>query len=204
MSRVLVNDLKVKTNPSINAQSVATYNAGDVIKSGDLLIENEGRIWLRYTGASGNKRYVCVLDTNNAKYVEVPIHFQWPRCGCPPFPSELPDGSITGVKGIPKQSTWAHPNIKLYGCCFLAACVKGGIRDQNTCIECYNWAISSGKIRADCFINMDKNMLAQQISQRYGTTFRGDYCFQTNSIRSHFWLACEGKEIFNSEGIGRH
>ena len=200
MSRVLVNNLRVRTEPSINAQSVAIFNSGNMIKSGDLLLENEGRIWLRYTDDSGNKRYVCVWDANNSEYIEVPLNIPGPR---PAVLTELPDGSITGVRGIPKLSAWAHHNIRHTGCCFLAACVKGGIRDQNTCLDCYNWALSNGKIRADCYINMDKNILAQQISQRYGTPYRGDYQFQTNSIRSHFWLVCGEKEIFNSEGIGR-
>ena len=202
MSRVLVNGLRVRTGPSTNTQSVAKYDSGNEIKSGDLLIENEGRIWLRYTGGSGNKRYVCVWDTNNAKYVEVPLHIPGPRRK--DIPKELPDGSLTGVRGIPKQSTWTHSKIKESGCCFLAACVKGGVRDQITCLDCYNWAVSNGKIRTDCYVNIDKNILAQQISQRYGKAFRGDYQFQTNSRRSHFWLVCGGREVFNSEGIGTH
>ena len=61
MSRVLVNHLNVRAGPSTNSQKVAYYDAGQTINSADLLIENEGRIWLRYTGGSGNKRMKVAL-----------------------------------------------------------------------------------------------------------------------------------------------
>ena len=62
MSRVLVNHLNVRAGPSTNSQKVAYYDAGQTINSADLLIENEGRIWLRYTGGSGNKRVQEIKD----------------------------------------------------------------------------------------------------------------------------------------------
>ncbi len=81
MSRVLVNSLKIRTEPSINSQVLDKYNSGEVIKSGDQLIFNEGRYWLRYTGGSGNKRYVCAWDSDGSKFVEVPGNIPGPRPG---------------------------------------------------------------------------------------------------------------------------
>ena len=45
-----------------------------MINSGELLIKNENRIWLRYTGGSGNKRFVCAINNDGSKYVEVAGH----------------------------------------------------------------------------------------------------------------------------------
>ena len=50
MSRVLVNGLNVRAGPSTNSQKVAYYNTGQIINSGNLVEENEGRFWLRYKG----------------------------------------------------------------------------------------------------------------------------------------------------------
>ena len=57
MATVLVDGLHVRTEPTVDSDVVAEYNTGDKILSVDLLIFNEGRYWLRYTGNSGNKRY---------------------------------------------------------------------------------------------------------------------------------------------------
>lgn len=205
MSKVLVNGLKVRTGPSTNTQAVAHYDTGNVINSGDLLILNEGRIWLRYTGGSGNKRYVCYKDNNGSQYVDVPPHIPGPRDVNEPTPIRVPQPSgETGVSGIPKQRYFPNQNIRNWGCCFLSACVKGGLTDMNRCLDCYNWALHSNRIRSDCWINNDKNVFAREISQRYGTPFHEDYIFQANGNRSHFWLTQGGREIFNSDGIGRH
>ena len=86
MSKVLVNKLIVRAAPSTTSEEIAQYNAGDIIHSGDSLIENEEGIWLRYTGQSGNKRYVMVYDKDNAQYVDVapniPNPFSKCRGGC--------------------------------------------------------------------------------------------------------------------------
>lgn len=208
MSKVLVNGLRVRTSPSTNTEAVAHYDTGNIINSGDLLILNEGRIWLRYTGGSGNKRFVCYMDSNGSRYIDVPPHVPGPRSLDIPVPIPIPQPIIptgeTGVPGIPKQRHFPNQNIRNWGCCFLAACVKGGLTDMNKCLDCYNWALQKGKIRNDCWIKIDKNALAQQISQKYGTPFHNDYIFQSNGNRSHFWLSQGGREIFNSDGIGRH
>ena len=186
MSRVLVNSLCVRTGPSTNSQKVAHYNEGDIISSGDSLIQNEGRTWLRYTGASGNKRFVCAIDADGSKFVDVNI--------------SGPGPSPTGIPGIPKQQQFPDHRIRNWGCCFLCTCVKGGLTTQDQCMDCFNWGINSGKLRNDCYINCDKENWAREISQRYGTPYHGDYCFQKNN--HHFWLTQNGREIFNSSGIG--
>ena len=78
MSRVLVNSLNVRTGPSTNTQKVAHYDAGQTIASGNLIIQNEGRYWLRYTGGSGNQRFVCMWE-NGQYFVDVPRGVPGPR-----------------------------------------------------------------------------------------------------------------------------
>ena len=201
MSKVLVSHLNVRTGPSVGSQKVAYYDAGQIIKSGDLLIENEERIWLRYTGGSGNKRFICAINNDGSVFVEVPAHIPGPRKirKIPPPPPQ--PSSPTGIPGIPKQQEFPDNRIRQTGCCFLCTCVKGGLTNMNQCMDCFNWGINSGKLRgSDCYINCNKENWAKEISQRYGTPYHGDYCFQKN--HHHFWLTLNGQEIFNSSGIG--
>ena len=184
MSTVLVNGLKVRTGPSTNSESPDYYDKGDIIQSGNLIIVTEGRYWLRYTGRSGNQRFVCARDTDGSQYVNV-------------------DPSIPIVYDL-KQKSFPNEDIRNSGCCFLCSCVKGGLTTMDACLDCYNWALQSGKIAKNCYVNIEKNNFAKQISEKYGTPFHPDYQFQTNSRRSHFWLTRNGVEIFNSEGIGHH
>ena len=190
MSRVLVNGLNVRTGPSTSSQKVAHYDAGQTINSGDLLVQNEGRTWLRYTGASGNKRFVCAKDVDGSNFVAVD-----PRI-LQPIPT-----SETGIPGIPKQTQFSDYRIQKWGCCFLCTCVKGGLTTIAQCMDCFNWGLNSGKLRSsDCYVKCEKENWAREISQRYGTPYHGDYCFHKN--HRHFWLTQNGKEIFNSSGIG--
>ena len=48
MSKIIASKLQIREGPSTNTKSVGEYNVGEVINSGMLLIENEGRIWLKY------------------------------------------------------------------------------------------------------------------------------------------------------------
>ena len=122
MSRVLVNHLRVRAGPSTNTEEVDYYDAGQVIYSCDGLIINEGRFWLRYTGNSGNKRYICAINDDGSKYVDYPenlpiiLNLGVPSQNSAPLP--VP-GSITGLPGIPKQSDFSDNRIKQWGCCFL-------------------------------------------------------------------------------------
>ena len=77
MLKVLVNGLNVRTGPSTNSQIVAHYDEGEIINSGNLVVENEGRFWLRYKGGSGNQRYVCMWENGNY-FVDVPSHIPGP------------------------------------------------------------------------------------------------------------------------------
>ena len=201
MSTVLIDHLNARTGPSTGSETVAYYDKGQVINSGDLIIQNEGKYWLRYTGGSGNRRYICIWE-NGTYFVNVAPHIPRPRPGPPPPHDDLPvRGTTTGLPGIPKQSQFPDNRIKRYGCCFLCICVKGGLTNADQCMNCFNWGISSGKLRAnDCYLLCDKESLAREISLKYGTQYHRDYCFQKNS--HHFWLTRGGREIFNSAGIG--
>ena len=200
MSRVLVNHLNVRTGPSTNAAIVAHYDSGQTINSGEEIILNEGRYWLKYTGGSGNKRFVCAYDLDGSKFVDIPPHVPGPRPGHSPQPQPSYGGE-TGIPGIPKQSQFPDHRIQKSGCCFLCTCVKGGLTTLGQCMDCFNWGMNSGKLRSsDCYVNCDKEQWAREISQRYGTPYHPEYKFQKNS--HHFWLTCNGREIFNSAGIG--
>ena len=98
MSRVLVNGLNVRAGPSTSSAKVAHYDAGDIINSGDLLMENEGRIWLRYTGGSGNHRYVCARNNDGALYVQPASHIAWPVPIPAPVPVSHPSNTNSGWK----------------------------------------------------------------------------------------------------------
>ena len=68
-------------------------------------------------------------------------------------------------------------------------------------MSCYNWGIVTKKLRLDdCYVKYDKEKWAKEISERYGTQYHGDYCFQHKF--GHFYLTKNGREIFNSAGIG--
>ena len=179
MSRVLVNNLNIRVAPSLTAETVGFYNAGDMIMSGEELIKNEGCVWLKYQYASGKKRYICCIDKDGIKNVEI---------------------SYTGILGIPKQIKFPDSRIQKYGDCFLCTCVKGGLTTYDQCMDCFNWGMSSGKLRnSDCYVNCNKEEWAKEISSRYGTPYHGDYCFQNNN--SGFWLTKEGIVIFNPYGL---
>ena len=109
MSRVLVNRLNVRESPSTNSRSLAHYESGDIIKSGNLLIANEGRIWLRYRSNSGNDRYICAINNDGSVYIEVASNVPGPRnLGNFVSNNSRPNNSLTGVPGIPKQSQFDY------------------------------------------------------------------------------------------------
>ena len=202
MAKVLVNKLNVRGEPSTNSDVLAQYEKGEIINSADSLISNEGRIWLRYTGASsGQKRYVCAYDKDGTTFVEVPSNIPGPRPGQQKQNTTPVSNSGTGVPGIPKQSQFSDDRIRKWGCCFLCTCVKGGLTTEDECNTCFNWGLNSGKLRSsDCYVNCNKEQWAKDIAEKYGTTYHSDYTFCKNS--HHFWLTQNGVEIFNSAGIG--
>jgi len=200
MSRVLVNNLTVRTGPSTSAAKVDHYDFGKMINSGELLIFNENRIWLRFKGEEGNKRFICVINNDGSKYVEVAESIPRPRNIIIPIPPPILCGE-TGIALIPKQSQFPDHRIQNGGSCFLCACVKGGLTNKDQCMDCFNWGVGTGKLNSsNCYVNIDKESWAREISIRYLTPYHSDYCYQRNN--NHFWLTQNGREIFNSFGIG--
>lgn len=56
----MVDTLNVRTAPSIYAQAVATYHKGQTVVLDDWYKNADGYIWGKYTGGSGNIRYIAV------------------------------------------------------------------------------------------------------------------------------------------------
>ena len=105
MATILVNHLRVRTGPSVNAQEVAYYDAGQVIHSVIDTVENEGRTWLKYKTASGSNRYICLRDTNGETYVSFavppPPPTQTYRITCYCSDCNSPRGRTQTASGIP-------------------------------------------------------------------------------------------------------
>ena len=103
--------------------------------------------------------------------------------------------------GLILQRNFNINAIKKSGCLFLACCFVGGLTTYDQCISAYHWASKEGKIRGnDCYVQMDSTTLASQISKHFGTNFKNGCTFAKNS--HHFWVVQNGKEIYNSAGIG--
>lgn len=63
---VAVNNLRIRSNPSLNAEVKGHYDKGSKVKY-DYVIDNDGYRWIRWVGAtSGKYRYMAVrnLKTN--------------------------------------------------------------------------------------------------------------------------------------------
>lgn len=68
--KILVNDLQVRTGPSRTSSSVASYNAGQTVNLDGWSTNSGGFIWGRYTGGSGNLRYIAVRETTGKEYAK--------------------------------------------------------------------------------------------------------------------------------------
>ena len=102
--------------------------------------------------------------------------------------------------GLILQKNFNINAIKKSGCLFLACCFVGGLTTYDQCIQAYYWASKLKKIRAnDCYVNMDSNTLAREISDHFGTNFKEGCKYDRNS--HHFWVVKNGVEIYNSAGI---
>ena len=198
MATILVNHLRIRVGPSINAEIIGFYNSGQRINTLLELIENEGRTWLKYKDDNNQIRYVCVKDIGGENFVSLPCGFGG-GCNC-----GRRDKRYIDIPGLPHQMVFPDLRIQKWGCLFLCICVKGGLTTVSQFMDCFNWGLNSGKLRSvDCYVTCNKENWAREISERYGTTYHGDYIFQ-KSIRPHFWLTQGDKEIFNSMGIGYH
>lgn len=112
----------------------------------------------------------------------------------------------TGVSGIPSQTT--IPELKSGGCLFMACCVVGGLGSKSEVLTARKWALSNKYINDHNRVEINKKLLAEKISQKYGTTFHSDFVFKKDVYgkgKTHFWVAdSSGKEIFNAAGLGWH
>lgn len=58
--RCNVDALNVRTKPTINSETVATYHSGQTVVLDDWHESHDGYVWGRYTAYSGNVRYVAI------------------------------------------------------------------------------------------------------------------------------------------------
>lgn len=65
---VEVSVLNVRASAGLLGEIVAVYTAGQVINY-DGWLDNDGYIWITYIGASGNRRYVAVGQSQNGKRI---------------------------------------------------------------------------------------------------------------------------------------
>ena len=181
--------VRVRASPSTSSETVATYQAGDSVVY-DSVVQNEGRTWISYIGGSGNRRYCCAVDSDGSVYIKNED-------------SSDVFGGVTGMKYIPTQGQFAQPGIAKSGCCFLAACVKGGCTTQAQCVSCWNWATSTGRVRSsDAWVSCGCENLARDCASHFGLPYHSDYSIVWNCKQSHFYVFRNGRELFNSAGLG--
>ena len=108
MATILVNHLRVRTGPSVKTPEVAYYDAGQRINCPLGLVENEGRVWLKYRGASGNERFICQRDINGEIFIDyggqpqpIPQPTQTYKITCYCSACNSPKGSTQTASGIP-------------------------------------------------------------------------------------------------------
>nr|DAY11591.1 MAG TPA: Endolysin [Caudoviricetes sp.] len=65
---VEVSALNVRSSAGLAGEIVAVYTAGQVINY-DGWLDNDGYIWITYIGASGNRRYVAVGQSENGQRI---------------------------------------------------------------------------------------------------------------------------------------
>jgi GH25 family lysozyme M1 (1,4-beta-N-acetylmuramidase) len=63
--RCVVNGLNVRNAPSLSGGVVASYNAGEEVILDSWYTVADGYLWGRYTGQSGNIRYIALGSTGN-------------------------------------------------------------------------------------------------------------------------------------------
>lgn len=183
----------VREGPSVTTKSVAQYYIGETVRY-DSIVNNEGRKWISYIGRSGNRRYCCAVDTDGSVYINL---------GEAQQSSSSSFGGTTGIPGIPRQGEFPQRGIAVSGCCFLSSCVKGGCTTKEQCIQAFNWATEKGKVRVgDAYVSCGRENLARDISNHFGLTFHDNYEIYQNSKKTHFYIRVNGKEIFNSGGLG--
>jgi len=185
--------VKVRSGPSTSSKQVALYQKGETVNY-DKLVKGDGRTWISYIGASGNRRYCCAIDKDGSHYISAG----------PTPPTPKPSGR-TGVPGIPVQGSFSQRGIAISGCCFLAACVKGGCTTKAQCVNCWNWAVKNGLVRkSDAYVLAGAETLAKKCASHFGLTYHSNYQIIWNCTHTHFYIFVNGKEFFNSAGLGYH
>lgn len=184
--------VKVRSSPSTSAESVAVYSEG-VTVSYDSVVPNEGRTWISFIEGSGLRRYCCAIDTNGEHYIVNVGQSQ----------RNVQVKGDTGFPNIPTQNQFAQKAIRISGCLFLALCVKGGCTTEEECVDAFDWAVSQNLVgRDDAYVKIKRDILAQKISSEFDLTYHDDYTIEKSSKIQHFYLLQNGKEIFNSGGLG--
>lgn len=68
--KVIVDNLNVRTAPTISSSTVAQYSKNETIVLDNYSKVADGYVWGRYTGNSGNQRYIAVRTTNGTVYAQ--------------------------------------------------------------------------------------------------------------------------------------
>ncbi len=174
--------VKVRSGPSTSSDVVEKYNAGETVRF-DRTVENEGRLWISYIGRSGNRRYCCARDVNGEVYISLGN-----------------GGGNNGGNVTLNQKSSRHQAVRKEGCCFLCACYLGGLNTIDEADDCFEWAVSNGKVRkSDSYVNVEKHGLANEIAQKYGRSRRSGTITKGNN---HFFVMNGGREVFNSISPG--
>lgn len=65
----VVSKLNVRSAPTVNSSSVAAYHRGETVRLDNWSTTADGYVWGRYTGASGNIRYIAVRTVGGEAYL---------------------------------------------------------------------------------------------------------------------------------------
>ena len=87
----------------------------------------------------------------------------------------------------------------------MACCVIGGLTTNEQIIKAHEWALQNNFIRNDNYVNLDYNDFAKLVSEQFQTIYHPDWTRDGSDDQGHYWvLDSNGKEIFNSAGLGYH
>ena len=191
-----LTSVKVRAGPSTSSEQVATYTKGESVKY-DKVVTGDSRTWISYIASSGNRRYCCAIDKDGSVYVSTSSSTPTPTSSSDIF------GGKTGFKYIPTQGSFDQAAIRKSGCCFLASCVRGGCTTQAQCVSAWTWATGKGYVRSsDAYVSCGHNNLASYVASHFGYTLHTDYDIIQNCKKTHFYVFRNGKELFNSAGLG--
>ena len=106
--------------------------------------------------------------------------------------------------GIPTISSQKKLGYKA-GCNFMACCVLGGLTNDDQIKKAHEWALGNKYIGKDDFVKLNYRDFAKKISEQFKTTYHSEWDRGGSTKKHHFWVVDgNGKEIFNSAGLGYH